>query len=401
MRSLVKWTLRALLAVASLIVLFLLAVWIADPAVLRNAVFGPRMGDVVQLERMQPQETVSGVPRGELPSAAPDSIAPAGLAAAERYASRTESVALLVWHRGALRYEKYWPGFTADTRTNPNSGHKTVQGLLVGLAIADGYIKSVDEPASNWISEWRNDARRDITVKDLLQMSSGLEIPKFGRWTSTRITLGSDLPASVLGLQAEKPHGSEFQYSNANAQLLTLLIERATGKRYAQYLSERLWSRLGTGPAAVWLDREGGMPRGFCCLFATARDWMRVGLLVLDQGRVGAEQVVPEAWIKEMVTPARTNRNYGYQVWLGSPPGRERIYNKFSIATALHSEPFAADDVIYVDGFGGQRVYVVPSRELVIVRTGAAKTDWDDAIIPNAILRALKPAPAAAAEVAP
>ena len=66
-----------------------------------------------------------------------------------------------------------------------------------------------------------------------------------------------------------------------------------------------------------------------------------------------------------MVTPARTNRNYGYQVWLGSPPGRERIYNKFSIATALHSEPFAADDVIYVDGFGGQRVYVVPSRELV------------------------------------
>ena len=67
----------------------------------------------------------------------------------------------------------------------------------------------------------------------------------------------------------------------------------------------------------------------------------------------------------------------------------------------MHSEPFAADDVIYVDGFGGQRVYVVPSRELVIVRTGAAKTDWDDAIIPNAILRALKPAPAAAAEVAP
>lgn len=392
MKKFLKWTSRVLIVIAGLSVSLALAIWIADPAVLRNMAFGPRMGDVVELERMQPQEAVPGVARADLPQAPADTIAPEGLATAERYAARTNSVALLVWHRGALRYEKYWPGFGPDTRTNPNSGHKTVLGLLVGLAIEDGYIKSVDERASNWITEWRNDARKDITVKDLLQMSSGLEIPKFGRWTSTRITLGSDLSASVLGLQVDTPHGSEFQYSNANAQLLTLLVERASGKRYAQYLSERLWSRLGTGTAAVWLDREGGMPRGFCCLFASARDWLRVGLLFLDRGRAGGEQIVSEQWINDMTTPAKTNPNYGYQVWLGSPPGRERTYNKFSPAKAFHSEPFAARDMIYVDGFGGQRVYVVPSLELVIVRTGEAKTDWDDAIVPNAIIRALRSA---------
>ena len=390
MKTFVKWSMRVVVGLLGGVVSLALVVWIADPAVLRNLVFGPRMGDVVELERMQPQEAVPGVPRGDLPVAEADTIDPAGIAKAEAYAARMHSVALLVWHRGALRHEKYWPGFGPDTRTNPNSGHKTVLGLLVGLAIADGYVKSVDEPASNWITEWRNDARKSITVKDLLQMSSGLEIPKFGRWTATRITLGSDLPASVLGLQTDTPPGSEFQYSNANAQLLTLLVERATGKRYAQYLSERLWSRLGTGPAAVWLDREAGMPRGFCCLFASARDWVRVGLLFLDGGRVAGEQVVPEQWIRDMTTPAKTNPNYGYQVWLGSPPGRERIYNKFSPAKAFHSEPFAAADMIYVDGFGGQRVYVVPSLDLVIVRTGEAKTDWDDAIVPNAIIRAIR-----------
>lgn len=391
MKLLLKWLVRVLIGLAGAAVLLALIVWIADPAVLRNVVFGPRMGDVTDLERMQPQEAVPGVARGELPTGPADTIAPQGLEVAERYAAQTHSVALLVWHRGALRYEKYWPGYGPDTRTNPNSAHKTVQGLLVGLAIEDGFIKSVDDPASNWITEWRGDARKDITVKDLLQMSSGLEIPTFGGWAFTRIALGSDLPATVLTLRSSVPRGTEFQYSNANAQLLTVLLERATGKRYAQYLSERLWSRLGTAPASVWLDREGGMPRGFCCLFATARDWLRVGLLFTDGGRVAGEQVVPERWVREMTTAAKTNPNYGYQVWLGSPPGRVRAYNKFSPGKALHSEPFAAPGMVYIDGYGGQRVYVVPALDLVIVRTGESAKAWDDAVIPNAIIRSLLP----------
>ena len=90
-----------------------------------------------------------------------------------------------------------------------------------------------------------------------------------------------------------------------------------------------------------------------------------------------------------MTTPAATNPNYGYQVWLGSPPGTERKYNDKTVK-AFHSEPYVAADIRYIDGFGGQRVYMVPSQELIIVRTGEAVFDWDDAVIPNAILRGLR-----------
>jgi CubicO group peptidase (beta-lactamase class C family) len=374
----------------ALVVVLLLVMWVADPAVVRNLLFGQSPTDPTGIAKSQPQEGFRGAPRDDIPTGSADAIDPAGIAAAEAYADATESVALLIYQRGALRYEKYWPGFDRGTRTNPNSMHKTVLALLVGAAIADGYIESPDARASKWLTEWQGDARRDITVRDLLQMSSGLEIPIFGTWKSTRILLGSNLPEAVFALSADKPHGSEFQYSNANSQLLLILLERATGERYSNYLSSRLWQPLGAGDASLWMDREGGLPRGFCCLFATARDWLRVGRLILDQGRVDGEQLVPASWIAEMLRPASTNPNFGLHLWLGSPPGRERRYNDYAVK-ASHSEPFAAADIAYIDGFGGQRVYVVPSLQLVIVRLGKSRVDWDDAILPNAIIRAVRP----------
>lgn len=392
MSKLIKWILRGfggLLAfVVGLVVVLMLAIWVADPTVLRNLVFGQSPLDPAGVEKSQPQEWVRGAPRDDIPLGAPEGISAAGLAAAEAYAEKTGSVALLVWHRGALRYEKYWPGFDRGTRTNPNSMHKTVLGLTVGAAIADGYIESADVPASRWITEWQNDARRDITVRQLLQMASGLEIPIFGTWKSARILFGSDLAAGVLGLGSVEPAGSRFQYSNANSQLLLLLVERATGQRYSRYLSERLWKRLGAADAALWMDHPGGLPRGFCCLFASARDWLRVGRLFLDRGRVGADEVIPATWIDEMVTPSPGNPNFGLHVWLGSPPQTERLYNDFTIK-AFHSRPFEAKDVIFIDGFGGQRVYVVPSLDLIVVRTGKSTTDWDDAVLPNALITAI------------
>jgi len=391
------WLIAAILGVAAIAAV---ASLIADPAVLKNMFFGPRMGDVTQISRAQPQEAVPGIERDDIAVAAPDTIDPQALVVAEAYATRTNSVALLVYHRGALRYEKYWPGFDRNFRTDPFSAHKTVMGLLVGAAISDGYIKSVEEPAATYIPEWRNDARNRIRIKDLLQMSSGLELPVFGTWRGLRITFGSDLAASVLGLKAAKPPGTDFQYSNANAQLLGILLQNASGKRYAQYLSERLWSRIGAPAASVWLDHEGGMPRTFCCIYTTARGWLQVGRLIMDGGRSGGEQVVSESWIREMTTPAATNPNYGYQIWLGSPPGKERKYNDKTVK-AFHSEPFVAADIRYIDGFGGQRVYMIPSQELIIVRTGEAVFDWDDAVIPNAILRGLRPAVAPAMAVTP
>ena len=386
--------LGGLLALMALLVVgALVAAWIADPAVPRNLLFGQSLSEPAAVQDSQPQETVPGRPRDDIAIGAQVTIDPRGLALAETYADKMQSVALLVFHRGALRYERYWPGYDATTRTNPNSMHKGVLALVVGAAIADGFIDSVDAPASKWLPAWQNDARRDITVRELLQMSSGLEVPVFGTWKSSRILFGSDLQAGVLGLGTEAPHGSLFQYNNASSQALVMVVERATGKRYAQYLSQRLWQRIGAGDAALWMDHAGGQPRGFCCLFATARDWLRVGRLILDRGRVGEEQVLPAEWIDAMTTPSTRNPNFGMHVWLGSPPAQKRPYNRHTTkvdASAFHSSRFLAEDIIYIDGFGGQRVYIVPSQELVIVRTGVSSREWDDAILPNALIGAVR-----------
>ncbi len=398
MRFLFRWLFRIVLGVIALIGVTLLAVYVGDRAILPNLFGGPGVGVVTQTQRNQPQEAVPGTEQ-EIPSGPADMFDPAALAKAEAYAAQNDSVALLVFQGGALRYEKYWAPWDRNTRTDSFSGHKTVMGLLMGAAIADGFVKSLDEPAANYIPEFRSDARREIRIRDLLQMSSGLEVPRFGGWTSLRINLGSDLAGTVTRLQSVEPPGKRFQYTNGSAQLSGLLIQNATGKRYAEYLSERLWSRIGAPPASLWLDREEGLPRIFCCIYTTARGWMQVGRLMLNQGKVGEDQVVPAEWIRAMTTPASTNPNYGLMTWLGSPPGTERIYNDKTVK-AFHSEPFVVDDIFFIDGFGGQRVYMVPSRDLIIVRTGRAIQKWDDALIPNAILRGMR-APSAEPAAAP
>jgi CubicO group peptidase (beta-lactamase class C family) len=406
--KLIRGLLKLILGVIALVIVLLVGLvttmWIADPTVPKNIFFGQPITAPAAVERSQPQVRVAGKPQSDLQainesptnessqSVDPTVFDPVIFAEAIDYAEASNSVALVVQHAGQIHYERYWPPYGPETQTNPNSMHKPVLALLVGAAIDEGLIDSLDAKASKWLTEWQGDARADITVRQLLQMSSGLEIPVFGTWKSARILFGSDLVAGVLDLKAEKPAGSEYQYSNANSQLLALIIERATGESYAQYLSSRLWQRLGAGDAFLWLDREGGMPRGFCCLFATARDWLRVGELILGGGERRGQRVVSAQFVKQMLAPSPLNPNFGFQVWLGSPPAQERKYNDFTV-TAYHSEAFAAEDIIYIDGYGGQRVYIVPSRQLVIVRTGVSQTDWDDAVIPNAIIRSLRQSP--------
>ncbi len=395
MNTIVKFLGRSLLILVSVIVLAVATLGIADFTALRNLLKGPAMGRADQTQLSQPQEIVAGGALEQVPMAPHDSIDPAAIAKAEAYAQATDSIAFLIYHRGAIRYEKYFPGYGRDSRTDSFSGHKTLMGLLFGAAIDDGFVSSVDEPAAKYLPEFAGDARRDIRIRDLLQMASGLEVPRFPGLTSIQLISGSDITRTALSLPQEKPPGTDFQYSNVNAELLGIIIQRATKQRYGEYLSKRLWSRIGAPPAALWLDHEGGMPRTFCCIYTTARGWLQVGRLILGGGRIGDDQVLPDAWIKAMTTPSPNNPNYGYQVWLGSPPGTERKYNDKTIK-AYHSEPFAAADMIYIDGFGGQRVYIVPSRDLIIIRTGRAQTRWDDAVIPNAIVRGLRPDPAVA-----
>lgn len=349
-----------------------------------------------------PEELVRGKP-------APIPAAPAGnldipldvLNEAIQYGDRTRSHALLIYHNGALQLEHYFPGFGPDTLTDTDTLHPSVLAILTGIAIRDGFISSVDEPVARHLPEWANDARGKITIRQLLQQSSGIGFPEMGFnpvGEFLQVKMGGRLGKTVLGQQPEAAPGERFDYNDINPQVLGIIIERATGQRYARYLSEALWQRIGADNALVELDsNERRLARTFCCLGATARSWLQVGLLHLHHGMANGVQVVPEQWMRDIVTPSAKNPNFGYLTWLGTEYKQRRVYNRKSGFSALHSEPLIANDVIYFDGFGGQRVYIIPSQDLVIVRTGEIMLEWDDARLPNLIIRALR----AQAEAAP
>lgn len=326
---------------------------------------------------------------------AESSIAPTALAAAEAWARAQNSTALLVARDGRLVFERYWQGSGRDTRFNPQSMSKTMTALLVGTAIERGEITSVDDAIGTYLPEWAGDPRGAITVRHLLWMASGLEQGDDGygyRVTPdnpiVRHSLGSDFTRRLLTLDKVAEPGTAFDYSNQVNQLLGLILERATGEEYEALLSQRLWQPLGLRTAAMPLDRPGGMVMTSCCILSRPVDWLRIGQLFIDNGRYNGQQIVPEAWLREMIAPSPAYRGYGYQVWVGDqqvggerPPGVPLV--------PWQSEAFAAPQVIILHGHGGQRVYVMPDKRLLIVRAARQWPDaWDDAMLPNVIWRA-------------
>ena len=271
---------------------------------------------------------------------------------------------------------------------------KSITALTLGLAVADGKIAAVDDPAAKYLAEWRGTAKEPITVRQLLTHTSGLTFmamdysPRQKPWShNIRTLFGPDITASVLSFPVDTVAGATFNYNNANSQTLMALIERSTGEPYAEYVSRKLWQPLGAAPAQLWLDRPNGTPRGFAYFQARPQDWLRVGVMIAHGGEFQGRQIVPADWIKQMTAPSERNPNYGFQMWLGSPPNGARTYNVKSPGRANHSAPYLVDDVQFFDGGGGHRVYIIPSRDLVIVRTGAVnRPDFDDAALPNALL---------------
>ena len=309
------------------------------------------------------------------------------------YGAETGSDALIVWRGGGIELEHYYEGADENTLTSTQSMHKSVVAILVGAAIAEGHIASVDDPVSRYLPEWGDDDRAGITLRQALWQSSGIDFPTFAFGSlgpMMGLLVGQDMWSITLEQMAVEPPATNFEYNSINPLILGLVIENATGRPYAEYFSEALWKPLGAGDAWVQLDKEGGMARSYCCLDVTARGWLRLGLLHLHKGVANGRRILPEEWIAEIRRPAPTNPNYGFLTWLGNEHVEQRSYNSKASLRTYHSEPFAADDVAYFDGFGGQRVYIIPSADMVIVRTGSIAGDWDDARLPNLLLAGLR-----------
>ena len=311
------------------------------------------------------------------------------------YAENLSSYSLLIWHKGALRLEKYFNGFDAELRPETASMHKSVLGLLIIAAIEDGFIESVDTRIGNYIESWNESTEGDITVRQLLTMSSGLNsLSREGGFDSQAMKFFSgrvDARATILGLRLQTQAGANFSYANTNSQLLALVLESATGKAYKDYLSERLWKPIGADDASVWYYEENGFPRTFSSLLARSRDWLKVGLLIKDGGTYQGQQIIAAELMEAMTSPSANNPNYGWQIWLANVYQNKRYYNDLKLGIGVPvSEPFNADDMVYFDGFGGQRVYISKSQDLVIVRTGDTRMDWDDSALPNMVIESLK-----------
>ncbi len=328
-----------------------------------------------------------------LPRSTPACQSADAFKAIDRVLAEKPDYGLVVFRKDAIVHESYGGSFNAQTRGESASMHKSVLALLVGRVIAEGKIRSVDQPVSTWLHEWSNDPRGNIKLRDLLQMASGLKPIPFDL-SPTGLTeaylKGPDIEHLVLNLQYDGPPGKTFEYFSQISSLIAIILERATGEKYADLLSKLIWKNLGAADAYVTLDRPGGLARTAASLLAKPEDWVRIGLLFLNDGIIAGHRMLDSSWLAQMTAPSASNPNYGYQVWRASPYNAERHYStsnpKFTVTAR---EPFLAADTVYFDGAGGRRVYISKAQRTVIVRLGDTDLGWDDSWLPNAVYQAL------------
>lgn len=310
------------------------------------------------------------------------------------WAEARASNALIVIHRGQLLLERYWNGMTMDTLANGRAITRSVTPIVLGFAVADGRLR-LDDPIGKYISEWTNDRRGALTVRQLAQNASGLEVaapkPISEIFDNKDLCLAycGDVVRAALAYDYSIEPGTKFEVAQENMQLLALVIERAMGAPIQDILSERVWKRIGAKDATFQFDRPGGTARTMCCMRATPRDWTRLGVLIAQDGVWRGEQVLPEGWVQAMATPSAQNPNFGIGLWLGSPFVELRTYFEGKPGFIPQSEPYLADDVAIMEGGGFRVVYMVPSADLVIFRHGPGVPDWDGAYLVNRAIEAL------------
>lgn len=286
---------------------------------------------------------------------------------------------LLIVHKGVVVYELYQRGNDRHTRWMSMSVVKSITALLIGAAIEQGYIKSIDDAVVTYLPQLRGSAYDGVSVRQLLMMASGVN------WNETYTDPASDRrrmleaqlaqqPGAILDLMGKLSRAAEagkrWNYSTGETQVAGALLHAATGKWLADYLSETLWQPLGMeADANWWLESPDGLEIGGSGLSATLRDYARIGLFMLNDGRIGDQRVLPEGWMQEAGSPHEIGGSlvdYGYMLWPVS--GRS-----FTAA-----------------GIFGQFVFVDPDRDLVVAMWSAQpKPGGKEGVDEFALLRAL------------
>ena len=283
----------------------------------------------------------------------------------DAYMAEQRHSGLVIIHNGAIRMEEYGLGFKDDGRWTSFSVAKSLTSTLVGIALHDGDIESLSDPVSKYISGLKNSAYDDVTIEQLLTMSSGVawnesytdptsDVARFN--THIAEDGGSNLVSYMSALPRAHLAGEVWNYSTGETNLIGVLVSEATGKTLADYLSEKIWGPYGMEQDASWLLNEDGTEISGCCIQATTRDFARFGQFMLDGAQMNGKRVVPEGWI-EVATQKRIDigdpgHGYGFQWW---------TYDNGAYAA---------------DGIFGQGIFIDPQRNLVI----ATNSSWSTAL---------------------
>ena len=277
---------------------------------------------------------------------------------------------LLVLKGDTILAERYQYGRTAQHRLASASMAKTVLAMLVGIALDEKKIASIEDKAEQYVPALKGHPYGETSIRHLLTMSSGIafsedysgtdDASKLVNNTVRQQTAGGADTVLEFKLR-EAPAGTRFRYASADSQVLGLVLAAAVGEPLATYLSDKIWRPMGAEANATWLIDKGGYETGYCCLNATLRDYARFGMLLANYGALDGKQIIPAAWVKAATTAeaphlrvgtATPNNGYGYQTWL-----------------THRTEPrFAAL------GLRGQAIFVDPATKLVVVHTAV----WAD-----------------------
>ena len=268
---------------------------------------------------------------------------------------KRKTKSFLVIKNDSILFEKYYDGHKQTDISNSFSVAKSIVTSMLGKAIMEGKIKSLDQPVSDFFEEYKNGLASELTVGDLASMSSGMKWNE-KYYSVINITSESyftdDLRSVILGQEIENKPGKGFRYSSGDTQLLAMIIEKATGTSLSNYLSQKFWDPMGAENLALWQidSEESGMEKAYCCIAATARDFARFGKLYIDKGKWGDTQILDSSFVELSLNPVFDDSPfYGYGWWLYEYEGKK---------------------VFTMNGHRGQFVISFPDENIIIVRQG-------------------------------
>lgn len=281
------------------------------------------------------------------------------------YLDYTLTDALLVIRHDTILFEYYGNDFKPDDHHISWSMSKSVISALIGIAISEGKIRSIEETVTDYLPDFAGTGYDKVRIKDVLQMSSGVGFNEdYGDFNSDINVLGRyfalGMPMSEFAkrLKRVREPGTYNLYVSVDTQVLGMILVKATGKSITEYMAEKLWSKIGAESDAYWIVDKSGMEFAIGGLNVTARDYAKLGKLFLDSGKWQGTPVVPAAWVRASVTPdaphvmpgkrnnAAEKDGYGFQWWI----------------------PYGAEDEFDAQGIYGQFIYIDPDKDMVIVK---------------------------------